>query len=693
MSGRRRVVVAAIALVVAIGAERATAPPPLPSFEQVRAQHASSDAVLLDRHGALLHERRIDPHGRRLAWTPLAEVAPRLVAALIAAEDRRFREHGGVDLRALAGAARDAALAGRVRGASTLTMQLASLLDAHLRADATPRGLVVKLRQMRAARAIEARWTKDEILEAHLNLTSFRGELAGVAAASRGLFDRQPDGLGAAEAALLAALVRAPNAKPELVASRACRIARSDGDGAPCETIERVAAAALSRPPGIRARVADAPHLAARLLDGARGARVVTTLDAPLQRLVAAVLDRQVRELDDRNVRDAAALVVDNASGEVRAWVGGSGAASSARHVDGVRARRQAGSTLKPFLYARAFDERLVTPGTRLLDAPLDVVTALGAWRPENYDHGHRGPVAAREALAASLNVPAVRLLQMVGVDELVATLASLGVEGLRDANFYGDSLALGSADVTLFELVGAYRALAEGGVYSPLRVEPAPREPGRRVFSEQAAWLVADALSDRASRAATFGLESALATPVWSAVKTGTSKDMRDNWCIGFTRRYTIGVWVGNFSGASMWGVSGVDGAAPAWREIVDALATDAGPAPAPPPGLERGGDGWLLAGTAPVSAAAPAALAPRRILAPQDGSLLALDPDIPAGRERTLLEAEPRDAALALVLDGRRVGNAADPVLWPLARGRHTLALVDATGAEVDAVGFVVR
>jgi penicillin-binding protein 1C len=164
------------------------------------------------------------------------------------------------------------------------------------------------------------------------------------------------------------------------------------------------------------------------------------------------VLAAQVAELQDRNVRDAAALVVDNASGDVLAYVGGSGALSSARFVDGVRAKRQAGSSLKPFLYARALDRELVTAAQRLDDAPLDVVTALGSYRPENYDRSFRGPVAVREALASSLNVPAVRLLQMVTVDDFVAVLGRLGFNGLRDAEFYGDSLALGSADVSLWE-------------------------------------------------------------------------------------------------------------------------------------------------------------------------------------------------------------------------------------------------
>jgi penicillin-binding protein 1C len=272
--------------------------------------------------------------------------------------------------------------------------------------------------------------------------------------------------------------------------------------------------------------------------------------------------------------------------------------------------------------------------------------------------------------------------------------LRDLGVESLRDADFYGDSLALGSADLSLLELVGAYRALAKGGAFAPLRVTPGAPAAERRVFSEAAAWLVLDALSDRASRAATFGLESPLATRRWSAVKTGTSKDMRDNWCVGMTRRFAVGVWVGNFSGEPMWGVSGVDGAAPAWLAIVESLPSDSNDAPPPPPGVVRAGAGFVLAGTEPATVAPPRdARAPRRIVAPRDGAVLALDPDIPDARERTLVEVAPADPSLRLVLDGAPLGDAGAPRLWPLAHGRHELRLVDARGRAVDAVGFVVR
>lgn len=675
-----------------------------PDFAAVRADFASSEAVLLDRHGVPLHERRVDPRVRRLAWTPLAEVSPLLVDALIAAEDRRFRAHPGVDWRAIAGAARDRLRGGPRRGASTLSMQVAALVDPALRPGARGRGLEGKLRQMRAALALERAWSKDQILEAYLNLVGFRGELVGVAAAARGLFDRAPHGLGPAEAAVLVALLPAPNAPPEAVAARACRLAARAGGGADCAEIAARAESALSIAPSVRRDLSLAPHVAARLLRGT-GA-VATTLDAGVQRMVADALARQLHALAGRNARDAAALVAENETGEILAWVGSSGALASAPLVDGVRARRQAGSSLKPFLYARALDRRLVTPATRIDDAPLDVATPAGSYRPENYDRAFRGPVPVRVALASSLNVPAVRVLQMLGVDDFVRVLGQLGFENLRDPDFYGDSLALGSADVTLLELAGAWRALARGGLYAPLRLEPgAPAAPDRPVFSPEAAFLVTDILSDRASRAPSFGLESALAARVWSAVKTGTSVDMRDNWCAGITARYTVAVWLGNFSGAPMHAVTGIDGAAPAWLEIVHALHAGDGTAaaasapPTPPPGATRAGGEWFLAGSEQASLTAEAAavradtLRFARIISPQSGARIALDPDIPDTHERLLLEASPPDPRLTFHLDDQPLGSAADPVLWQPTRGSHRLTLLAADGAAMDEVYFVVR
>jgi penicillin-binding protein 1C len=680
-----------------------------PSLERLRAAHRRSDAVLLDRHGAVLHELRTDPDGRRLDWTPLAEISPALRDAVVRVEDHRFWEHAGVDLRAAAGASFDALRGARARGASTLTMQLAALLDPALRTPAGGRGVTQKWRQARAAWALERTLAKDEILEAYLNLATFRGELQGVAAAARGLFGKEPHGLDGTEAWLLAALLRSPNATAADAAGRACALvarardagsAGSSSADADCVALAARAESALAGPARVRAAVALAPHVAARLLraPGAVG-RVTTTLDASLQRVVTALLREQLLSVRDQNARDGAVLVADNATGEVLAWVGSSGPLSAAPEVDGVRARRQAGSTLKPFLYARAFDARILTARTRLLDAPLDVPTAAGAYRPDNYDHRFQGLVPAREALASSRNVPAVRLLQQLGVEELARTLARLGFRDLGRPDFYGESLALGTADVTLLELVTAYRALANGGVSSPLRLLPedGPTPEGERVLSAEAAFLVADILADRASRAGGFGLENVLATRFWSAVKTGTSKDMRDNWCVGFTRDFTVGVWVGNASGAPMWNVSGVEGAAPVWHAVVSWLQRDRpAPPPDPPAGLVRADGEWYLRGTEP-AAVAPGprldAALPSRIASPAEGTIVAIDPDIPRGRERIALRADPPAGDLRFELDGRPLGPAATPVLWAPERGRHELLLVDANGATLDRVAFDVR
>jgi penicillin-binding protein 1C len=722
-TGAVYVAVALLALAAAWHALRVDADwPPAPAA--VRAAWQPSDARLLDRHGALLQVRRVDPVLRRLPWTPLDQIAPALVRAVLLSEDQRFYEHGGVDGWALGAGVRDGLMHGRRRGASTITMQLAALLRPALAGGRGGRSVATKLRQMVAARAIEARWSKAEILEAYLNLASFRGELVGVAAASQGLLGKEPHGVDAAEALVLASLLRAPNADParvaeraSLLAERAGRFAGTRGEAA-SETSPRRgepageastprgdlaapdlararAIAVLRQPPPPRATTALAPHLAARLLPRGAPGDVHTTLDAEIQRVAIDALRDQLLGLGGRNVRDGAVLVVENATGDVLAWVGSSGDLSAAPQVDGVRARRQAGSTLKPFLYALAFEDRLQTPSSHIEDSPLDVATPTGVYRPENYDHLFRGLVTARVALASSLNVPAVRTVQQVGVERFVERLAALGFDALRQPDYYGESVALGSADVTLQELVNAYRTLARGGVASALRLRADdPHGPDTPVGTPATAFQVARILSDRASRSATFGLESPLATPVWTAVKTGTSKDMRDNWCIGFSSDYTVGVWVGNFSGEPMWQVSGVDGAAPAWLEIVQALHRDrpSDPPPTPDGVVWRDGEAYV-AGTEPTGSSGAPTAQPRRIRAPANGTFVALDPDIPRARQRVFLESDPPDATLQWRLDGTPAGAAGTLAMWEPVRGRHRLELVDSAGATVDAIRFEVR
>ncbi len=694
-AGGRLALVSAAVLVLLGIALRAFAPL-VPSYAVVRAQHAPSEARLLDRHGRVLQERRVDAAERRLAWSQLDEISPALPEAVIAIEDRRFYAHAGVDVRALGGALL-AALRGERRGASTLSMQLAAQLDPRLRGASGARTLAQKARQIAYARALERAWTKPQILEAYLNLVSFRGELVGVNAAARGLFDKAPLGLDTHEAFILAVLLRSPGAEPSAVAARACSLARLRGAAADCALLRARAEFALSRAPRVRAAASLAPHLAARLLQAKGDVR--STHDAGVQRTAQRALASQLAQLAEQRVRDGAVLVVDNASGDVLAWVGSSGEFSSSPRVDFVRARRQAGSTLKPFIYALAFEQRALTPASLLDDSPLELPTGLGSYRPENYDHRFHGPVPARIALGSSLNVPAVRALERVGVDRAVIALRGLGVAGLKRADYYGPSLALGAADVTLYELVSAYRVLARGGVAGALRVRESDAPSGsERVLSEAVAFLVTDILADRGSRSLTFGLESALATRFWSAVKTGTSKDMRDNWCIGFSSKYTVGVWVGNGGGEPMWDVSGVDGAAPVWVEVMTALhASEPSTPPAHPRDVVRNASGYALRGSEPAGTVAVASAGARRALArivsPARDLAIALDPDIPQAQQRVLFEAQPASAALRLILDGALLGAADAPQLWAPAPGKHALALTDAAGTELDRVEFVVR
>jgi penicillin-binding protein 1C len=688
------------------------APGPVPSFAQVRSRHRPSDLRLLDRHGEVIHEHRTDPERRRLRWTALDEVSPALRAAVLEAEDRRFMRHAGVDARAAAAAVVERLTGRGGRGASTVTMQLAAFVDPGLRHRGEARTVVQKWRQVRLALAIERDWSKPEILEAYLNLATFRGELDGVRAAASLLFAKEPHGITEPEAVVLAALLRAPNARMDAVARRAGRLADRLGWRADGATLDSVVASAMAPATGPGPRVALAPHAAVRLAPawgrGApTGADVPSTLDAAVQQAAAEALRRHLAAVRARGVRDGAVLVVDNDSGEVLAYVGGDPERGSARYVSGIHARRQAGSSLKPFVYALALDERLLTPASLLEDSPLEIAVAGGLYRPRNYDGEFRGLVSVRTALASSLNVPAVRALDLAGVEAALDRLRQLGFTGLvEDGDFYGPSLALGSADVSLWELVGAYRALARGGVWSPIRLSPAdPSEPGRRVYSAEAAHLVGHILADRESRGATFGLESPLATPFWTAVKTGTSKEMRDNWCVGFSRRYTVGVWVGNFSGEPMRDVSGVTGAAPIWSDVMAWLhrSVPSRPPAAPlgvvsrpvrfPAASEPRRVEWFLAGTEPDTTAPAPAAGRARIVAPVGGTVIALDPDIPRDLQRVVLEASGSTAGARFTVDGQPVGAEGGLVVWPPVPGRHVVALLDADDREVDRVRIEVR
>ncbi|WP_103018002.1 penicillin-binding protein 1C [Alicycliphilus denitrificans] len=694
----------------------------LPTFDEVRADFRPSETLVLSREGEVIQRLRTDATVRRGQWLPLADVSPALRTALVLSEDKRFYEHSGVDWAAVSAAAWANLWNQRTRGASTITMQLAGLLDGDWRQGPGGRTVTQKLGQAVAAQVLDRRWRKDQILEAYLNLVPFRGEIVGIDALARTLFGKAAHGLDEREAAVAAVLVRAPNAAPARVARRACGVLREMRRQAHCDALDLFTAAALQRR-AFDASEGIAPHFARQLLRRVPpGERVRSTVSAPLQRVAVETLTRHLRELRGRNVEDGALVVLDNATGEVLAWVGSSGPLSQAAEVDGVLAARQPGSTLKPFLYAQAIGQRRLTAASLLHDSPAQIPTAGGLYIPQNYDRQFKGWVSVRQALAASLNVPAVRTLVMVTPDAFFAQLRALGLPLAESGGYYGYSLALGSSEVPLLHLTNAYRALANGGRASPVAFAATPRPAFTQALDAGAAFIVGDILSDANARAPTFGTDSVLATRFWTAVKTGTSKDMRDNWAVGWSRRYTVGVWVGNAGGAAMHDVSGTSGAAPIWADVMGWLHRGTpSRAPRPPEGVARqavrygpapdGGrlesarDEWFLRGTQQAlfaidkiaesdyqeSAEGQKDLKPTaRILAPASGTIVALDPDIPPAHQRLRFEAD--SAAVRWRIDGKPAGQGAQWAWlpWP---GRHSVELLDARGRVLDQIPIEVR
>jgi penicillin-binding protein 1C len=708
-----RIALAAVLIALAPRTFADTQPVFPPPFEQVKRNYVPSEAWLLDRNGEPLHVLRMDAAVRRLPWVRLEELSPALIDALLASEDKRFYAHAGVDWQAALSAMWDnlkrSAERARPRGASTISMQVAAMLTADAKARDGARTMGEKWDQAMAARELEKKWSKREILEAYVNLTFWRGELQGIHAAAKGMFRKSPSGLDRDESVILAALLRGPNAKPGVVLRRACALRHAQSADASCAHVQELGIARLRMRYRLPPEQTLAPHVARRLLSHG-GEELTTTLDARVQRFARDTLRAQLTELAGRNVEDGALIVLDNATGDVLAWIGSSAGLSRAEQVDGVLAERQAGSSLKPFLYGLALEKRYITAASLLDDSPIVLPAGGGVFVPQDYERDYKGLVSARAALASSLNIPAVSTLSMVGIEPFQRRLQALGFTTLTEsAGFYGYALALGSAEVRLVELANAYRALANGGRVSSIRLQPGEqRGAAKQAMNAQAAWIVGDMLSDRSARALTFGLENSLATRVWSAVKTGTSKDMRDNWCVGFTDRYTVGVWVGNFSGEPMYDVSGVTGAAPIWRDVIHFLhAHEPSRQPRAPrelvsreirfePAIEAPRQEWFLAGTEiEVVTATPVAsdAALGKIAYPLDGNFMAVDPDIPLERQRVVFLARGAAAAFEWQLDGTMLDGRGVRVPWQPSQGRHVLTLRTPEGTDLDRVSFEVR
>lgn len=529
---------------------------------------------VLDRDGDLLRAYTVADGRWRLALPP-DKVDPVYLRMLLAYEDKRFRDHSGVDMRSMGRAVLQAMWNGRViSGGSTLTMQVARLLE-----EGTTGQVGGKLRQMRVALALERRLSKDQILQLYLHLAPFGGNLEGVRAASISYFGKEPRRLTPAEAALLVAIPQSPESRrPDRAADRAEAarnrvLARAVEEGV--IDADEAKAARREDVPGLRKPFpALAPHLADRAKADLPTVLVHhLTLDGNLQKTLEALALEAVEGRGER--LQVAILVADHASGEILASVGSAGYQADLRQgfVDMTTALRSPGSTLKPLVYALAFDEGLGHPETMIDDRPM----TFGAYAPQNFDKLYLGTIRMREALQLSRNIPVVALTEAMGPARLISAMQKAGMQPVFPGDQPGLAIALGGVGVTLTDMVQLYATLARGGVVRPLswRLDADGAE-GQRVVSEIAAWQVGDILAGLAPPPGAPGNRL--------AYKTGTSYGHRDAWAIGYDGRHVVGVWMGRADGTPVPGAFGADVAAPVLFQAFNRLKGKLDPQPAAP-------------------------------------------------------------------------------------------------------------
>lgn len=537
---------------------------------------------VLDRDGRLLRELTSDL-GLRGQPKPVDDLGPRIVAATLISEDKTFYTHDGVDERAIARALAQSVRHGRlVSGASTITQQLVKLLDS--RGQPHARDLFEKLREVARAQNLEEVLTKEEILRAYLDRLPYGHGLTGPEAAARGYFGVAARDLSVAQAAFLAVLPRAPSyldpyTHKDRVLLRQRALLQAMHEVGELTELERDRA--IAEPIELRplSNPFHAPHFvdALRLEDRlSSGTSTTTTLDLDLQRDLEGLVRVHLAAIEGRGATDAAAIVVDNDTAEILAYVGSADFHNDAiaGQVDMARSRRQPGSTLKPFVYGLGFARGHTGP-----ELIADVPTSFqepggGSYTPENFDKGFEGPIPLREALAGSLNIPAVRLAAELGPGELLSLLHKLGFDTLdQDADHYGLALALGAGEVELRELAAAYATLARGGRYAPLRFtfsDPPPGITETEIFTPEVAALVTEALSDPLARVRGLHGRGPFTLQYPVAVKTGTSSGYRDTWTVGYTRERTVAVWLGNADGSPTARLTGASGAGPLFADIM---------------------------------------------------------------------------------------------------------------------------
>lgn len=537
---------------------------------------------VLDRYGQVLYEAR-GGDGTRTIKLTADSLPPALVDATIAAEDRRFWSHPGVDPIAVARAAKvNLAERGIVEGGSTISQQVAKLLLTR-QDPSRRRGWRAKLAEAVLALRLEHRLGKHDLLALYLNLASYGNQISGVERASRAYFDRPAAMLTSAQAAFLAGLPQRPSGfnpyrkRDAAVSRQRLVLRRMEASGA--LTADEARQAREERLElASNASTFIAPHFVQMVLashEGSRPGRIATTLDARLQSDIAGVIDSHRAMLRRHGAGNVAVVVLDNASGEWLAWEGSGDYEDPARGgtINGASAPRQPGSALKPFTYALAF-EHGHSPASVLADIPSSFPTGEEGvvYSPRNYDGRFRGPLLARAALAGSENVPAVALASELGVSNLLRFLGRAGLTTLdRTSSHYGLGLTLGNAEVRLDELTAAYAAFARGGEWIEPRFEQAAVvRSTRRIVSPRTAFWITDILSDPDAREYAFGRGGSLEFPFPVAVKTGTSQAYHDNWTVGYSKHVTVGVWVGNFDRTPLRNSSGVTGAAPIFQGVM---------------------------------------------------------------------------------------------------------------------------
>lgn len=597
----------------------------LPSPQRLTAQeNFAVSTQIFDRNGVLLYEVYADEN--RIP-VKIEDLPVHVLQATVAIEDKNFYRHFGFDIQGIVRAARNNLLGERMEGGSTITQQLMKI--ALLTSE---RSWTRKIKEATLAVITEVMYSKEEILEMYLNYISYGGTAVGIESASKMYFDKSAKDLTLEEAAILVGLPQAPStyspfgSNPERAKNRQAEVLRRMVEEGFITSLQAEEAKAAPLNFALKTTNIRAPHFVFYVRDllyqtygedivERGGLRVTTSLDIELQETAQASLSAEVNSLERLRVGNGAALITKPDTGEILAMIGSKNYFDSEHdgQVNVTIRPRQPGSSMKPLVYGTAFQEKLLNPGTMLLDIPTCVkLPGQPEYCPKNYTGDFKGPVTVRQALGNSLNIPAIKAVEITGVETFMRQATKMGITGWTDPSRYGPSIALGGGEVRMIDMAQAYGALANQGVKVPLtpilkvenfrgnvleevdleqRAEDlkalqedsflATQNNLERVMDPAPAYLVSHIMQDNTARTMAFGSNSELVIPGQVvSVKTGTTNDLKDNWTVGFTPHFLTITWVGNNDNTAMsYIASGVTGAAPIWNDIMSYILRDQEP------------------------------------------------------------------------------------------------------------------